>query len=75
MDSMTNIGPLPRLRLYTGLGHYTTLATGIAGPFGADRGQIPTQQLCGSVLGGSGSAVPTARRMNALQGMQRARRR
>lgn len=48
MDSMTNIGPLPRLRLYTGLSHYTSLATGIAGRFGADRGQIQAleRRLC-----------------------------
>jgi perosamine synthetase len=48
MDSMTNIGPLPRLRLYTGLGHYTTLAGGLAGRFGADRGQIQAleRRLC-----------------------------
>lgn len=48
MDTMTNIGPLPRLRLYTGLNHYTTLAGGIAGRFSADRGQIATleRRLC-----------------------------
>lgn len=60
---MTNIGPLPRLRLYTGLSHYTTLATGMAGRFGLDRGQIATleQRLCEMTGARKAITAPMAR--------------